>query len=106
MANRIKGSSRWRRSSNKVARCHAHAANVWHDFAHKTSRKIVDSDAEVFVFENLNVQNMTKAPKPKKLKKTVSTFLTAQRQRPDSIRPFWNLPGAKTSYLPSIKQGE
>jgi len=51
MANRIKGSG-----------------HVRYDFVHKTSRKIVDFDAEVFVFENLNVQNMIRAPKPKQRK--------------------------------------
>jgi putative transposase len=69
-ANRLKGSGRWKLSVKKVARYHAYAANVRSDFAHKTSRKIVDSEAEVFVFENLNVKNMTRAPKPKLAEKT------------------------------------
>ncbi len=62
----IKGSGRSRQSAAKSARCQAYAANVRHDFAHKASRKLVDSPAEVFVFEDLKVKNMTRAPKPKK----------------------------------------
>jgi putative transposase len=66
MARREKGSCRQRRMAQKIAGCHAYAANARHDFAHKASRKIVDSAAEVFVFEDLKVKNMTRAPKPKK----------------------------------------
>ncbi|MHC1745490.1 MAG: RNA-guided endonuclease InsQ/TnpB family protein [Syntrophobacteraceae bacterium] len=65
MARRQKGSNRWKRAALAVARIHAHAGNVRDDFAHKTSRKLVDSTGEVFVFENLKVKNMTKAPAPK-----------------------------------------
>src|SRR5512143_1834160 len=66
MARREKGSNRQRRTAQKIAGCHAYAANIRHDFAHKVSRKIVDSEAEVFVFEDLKVKNITRAPKPKK----------------------------------------
>ena len=66
MARRIKGSGRFKQSVAKSARCQVYAANVRHDFAHKASRKLVDSPAEVFVFEDLKVKNMTRAPKPKK----------------------------------------
>ncbi|MGE5750765.1 MAG: transposase [Nitrospirota bacterium] len=65
MARREKGSNRQRRTAQKIAGCHVYAANVRHDFAHKASRKIVDSEAEVFVFEDLKVKNTTRAPKPK-----------------------------------------
>jgi len=66
MARRIKGSRRQRKASQKIAGCHSYAANVRHDFAHKASRKIVDSEAEVFVFEDLKIKNMTRAPKPRR----------------------------------------
>ena len=66
MARRKKGSGHWKRSVGDVSRCSAYSANVREDFAHKASRKLVDSAAEVFVFEDLKVKNMTKAPKPKK----------------------------------------
>jgi putative transposase len=75
MARRRKGSGRWVRSVRKVARCHSKAANIRHDFAHKTSRKIVDSDAQVFVFEDLKVKNMTKAPAPRPSENGDGTFL-------------------------------
>jgi len=65
MARREKGSNRQKRIAQKIAGCHAYAANVRHDFAHKASRRIVDSEAEVFVFEDFKVKNMTRAPKPK-----------------------------------------
>jgi len=65
VATSEKGSHRQKRTAQKIAGCHAYAANVRHDFAHKASRKIVDSEAEVFVFEDLKVRNMTKAPKPR-----------------------------------------
>ncbi len=65
MARRQKGSGRRKRANIKVSSCHAHAAHVRLDFAHKTSRKLVDSDAEIIVFEDLKVKKMTKAPEPK-----------------------------------------
>ncbi len=65
MARRQKGSGRWKKTSLNVARCHTHASHVRLDFAHKASRKIVDSNAEVIVFEDLKVKNMTKEPEPK-----------------------------------------
>ncbi len=66
MSRCTKKSGRWKKKVEKVARCHQHAAHVREDFAHKTSRTIVDSDAEIFVFEDLKTRNMTKAPKPNK----------------------------------------
>ena len=66
MARRKKGSGHWKQAVGDVSRCSTYSANVREDFAHKTSRKLVDSAAEVFVFEDLKVKNMTSAPKPKK----------------------------------------
>ena len=66
MARRKPGSKRRNRASMKAAGCRRYAADVRNDFAHKTSRSFVDSEKEVFVFEDLSVKNMTKAPKPKK----------------------------------------
>lgn len=43
----------------------AYGANVRRDFAHKTSRALVQSDAQVLVFEDLKLHSMTRAPKPK-----------------------------------------
>ena len=94
MARREKGSNRQRRTAQKAASCHAYAANVRHDFAHKASRKIVDSEAEVFVFEDLKVKNMTRAPKPKNAGNG-SISRTAPQPRQVSIGLFSNQPGAR-----------
>jgi len=66
MAKRKPGSRRRKRASLAAVRCSRYAANVRNDFAHQTSRRFVNSDREVFVFEDLATKNMTKAPKPKK----------------------------------------
>ncbi len=52
-------------NQQRISPVPGYAANVRHDFAHKASRKLVDSPAEVFVFEDLKVKNMTRAPKPR-----------------------------------------
>ncbi|HSB34644.1 MAG TPA: transposase [Nitrospirota bacterium] len=65
-ARRKKGSGRRERSLREKTRCGAYAANVRRDFAHQASRKIADSPAEVIVFEDLKVRNMTARPKPQK----------------------------------------
>lgn len=65
MARRQKDSKRRQRAAQKIAAYHAYVGNVRQDFAHKTSRKLVDSDKQVFVFEDLPIKNMTKAPAPK-----------------------------------------
>ncbi len=75
MARRQKGSGRWKRAMSKVSSSHAHAANVRSDFAHKTSRKIIDSDVEVIVFEDLKIKNMTKAPEPKPANNGTGAYL-------------------------------
>ena len=66
MARRVKGSNRWKRSVLQVAKCSSYAANVRTDYAHKASRKLVDSRCEVIVFEDLKIKNMTARPKPRK----------------------------------------
>lgn len=65
-ARRKKGSRRRKRSLREKAKCSAYATNIRHDFAHQASRKIADSCAEIIVFEDLKVRNMTARPKPKK----------------------------------------
>ena len=65
MARRKPGSNRRSRIRTKAASCRRYAVSVRNDFAHKASRAVVDSDKEVFVFEDLKVRNMTRAPKPK-----------------------------------------
>ena len=65
MARQTKDSCSYRKNKKKVAKLKAYAANVRRDFAHKASHALVKSDAHVFVFEDLKLQNMTKAPKAK-----------------------------------------
>ena len=40
-------------------------ANIRRDFAHKTTHKLVKSNKEIFVLEDLKVKNMTASPKAK-----------------------------------------
>lgn len=65
MARRQKDSHRRQRAAQKIAAYHAYVGNVRQDFAHKTSRELVNSDKQVFVFEDLPIKNMTKAPVPR-----------------------------------------
>ncbi|MCQ1061127.1 transposase [Photobacterium sp. ZSDE20] len=48
MARQQKGSNRRQRTKNRVADYHAKKANIRNDFAHKTSRSLVDSEARYF----------------------------------------------------------
>jgi putative transposase len=65
LAKQQKGSNRRNKTKFRIARHHAKKANIRNDFAHKTSRSLVDSKFKVFVFENLKTSNMTRKPKPK-----------------------------------------
>jgi len=65
VARQTQDSCSYRKNKKKVAKLKAYAANVRRDFAHKASHALVKSDAHVFVFEELKLQNMTKAPKAK-----------------------------------------
>lgn len=65
LARQKLGSHRREKTKRKIASLHQHMANIRRDFAHKTTRKLVDSDKEVFVLEDLKVKNMTASPEPK-----------------------------------------
>lgn len=65
MAKQIKGSCNYRKNQIKVAKLKGYGADVRKDFAHKTSHYLVDSQAHIFVFEDLKVRNLTAAPKAK-----------------------------------------
>jgi putative transposase len=65
MARQIKGSCNYRKNKRKIAKLKGYAANVRKDFAHKSSFALVNSDAQVLVFEALKLNNMTAAPKAK-----------------------------------------
>ena len=65
MARRTKGSNRHRKMADKVGRLHGKATNIRRDFSHQTSHRLVHSDMEVFIGEDLKIKNMVKAPAPK-----------------------------------------
>lgn len=60
----IKGSHRRHRAKKELSRLYRKVRNKRRDFLHKQSRKLVNENA-VLVFEDLQVDNMTKRPKPK-----------------------------------------
>ena len=65
LARQQKSSNRRRKTKHRIATHHAKKANIRNDFAHKTSRSLVDSKAKVIVFEALRTSNMTRKPKAK-----------------------------------------
>ncbi len=64
IARRKKGSHRRNRAKRELSRLYRKVRNKRRDFLHKQSRKLVNENA-VVVFEDLQVDNMTKRPKPK-----------------------------------------
>jgi putative transposase len=63
-ARRKDGSKRQAKAKQKVARYQRYGANVRHDFAHKTSREMVDSpDVKLFIYEDLKIKNMSASAK-------------------------------------------
>jgi putative transposase len=65
MARQVLGSKNRNKNRTRKARCQSYAKHVRQDFAHKASHALVSSVAEIFVFEDLKLKNMTKAPAPK-----------------------------------------
>jgi putative transposase len=64
IARRNKGSHRRNRAKKELSRRYRKVRNKRRDFLHKQSRKLVNENAAL-VFEDLQVDNMTKRPKPK-----------------------------------------
>lgn len=60
-ARRVKGSNNRRKAHQRAARAARYAADVRTDFAHQSSRALVDSKNLLFVFEALQVKNMTRS---------------------------------------------
>jgi putative transposase len=58
-------SKRREQTKRKIANLYEHMTNIRKDFAHKTTHKLVNSDSEIFVLEDLKVKNMTTSPKAK-----------------------------------------
>jgi putative transposase len=66
LARRKEGSSGWKKAKARIARHQRYGNDVRHDLAHKTSCAIAsDARYKLIVFEDLQVQNMTKRAKPK-----------------------------------------
>lgn len=65
LARQTKGSNSRNKTKHRIATHHAKKANIRNDFAHKTSRSLVDSQAKVIVFEALSTSRMTRKPKAK-----------------------------------------
>jgi len=59
-ARRVKGSKNRRKAHHRAARAALYGADVRTDFAHQTSRALVDGPNLLFVFEALQVKNMTR----------------------------------------------
>lgn len=63
-ARRTKGSKRWVKAKQRVARYSRYAADVRNDVAHKTSHALANDPAlKLFVFEDLKIKNMTASAK-------------------------------------------
>ena len=63
------GSKRRNITKGKIGKTHTTQRNIREDRAHKSSHTLVESKAQIFVFEGLPVKNMVKRPKPKKNEK-------------------------------------
>lgn len=63
LARQQKGSKRYLKTGARIARKKSSQANIRHDFAHKASHQMVNSDKSVLVFENLKTKNMSKSAK-------------------------------------------
>lgn len=66
LSRQKKGSNRRNKTKHRIATHYAKKANIRNDFAHKTSRSLVDSEVKVIVFEALRTSSMTRKPKAKK----------------------------------------
>lgn len=63
-ARRLKGSGRYQKARQRVAKCQRYRADVCRDFCHQTSHVLVaDTRYKLFVFEALKVKGMTASVK-------------------------------------------
>lgn len=66
LSRRAKGGANRRKAAQRIARLRRYEADVRRDFAHQTSHAIVaDARTSLIVFEALDVQRMTRKPKPR-----------------------------------------
>ncbi len=65
-ARQVPYSKGWLKTRKAISDANTYGVNVRQNFAHQVSHALVtDSDTDVIVFEDLKINNMTKAPKPK-----------------------------------------
>jgi len=64
-AKQQKESNRRKITKDKIGKTYTKERNIRQDCAHKISHTIVESEAQVFVHEDLPVKNMTQRAKPK-----------------------------------------
>jgi putative transposase len=65
LARQRLGSNTRNKTKRKIGKLHTKIANIRHNFCHQVSHKLATSEAAVFAVEDLQLKNMTKAPKPK-----------------------------------------
>ena len=65
LAKQQKESNRRKVTKDKIGKTYTKERNIRQDCAHKISHTIGESEAQVFVHEDLQVKNMTKRAKPK-----------------------------------------
>jgi putative transposase len=58
-----KGSSNRRKAAQKIGRYDLKVPDIRNDFAHKTSKDLVEGPVSLLVFEDLNIKNMTASAK-------------------------------------------
>ena len=66
LSRQQKGSKRRQGTKDRIGKAYTKERDIRKDRAHKSSHELVESDAQVFVFEELPVKNMVRRPKPKK----------------------------------------
>src|SRR5438270_13611051 len=64
LSRKKKGSHRRKKAGRALAKAHRKTARQRRDFSHKASRKLVNT-YQVLVFEDIQIANLTKKPKPK-----------------------------------------
>jgi putative transposase len=66
LSRQQRDSNRGKATKDNIGKTYAKQRNIRQDPAHKSSHALVESDYEVFVFEDLPVKNMSKRAKAKK----------------------------------------
>lgn len=65
LSKQTKGTNRRNKTKIRIAKHHAKCGNIRKDFCHKTSRELIASGFQIFVFEDLKTSSMTRRPKAK-----------------------------------------